>query len=105
MKPSDTQVLSALGVLQFIRRDFTTATKYFETAIKEDPMNHSTWNKYGAALANNSKSQEAIAAYKQALDLRPNYVRSLVNMGLAFNNEVEYLQGAQQFITALCLNP
>jgi len=97
--------LTALGVLQFIRRDFQKATIYFERAIKENPIDHSVWNKYGAALANNMKSEEAIAAYKQALDLRPNYVRTLVNIGLAFNNQVEYLQGAQAFVSALCLNP
>ena len=63
------------------------------------------WNKYGAALANNMKTDEAMGAYKQALDLRPNYVRTLVNIGLAHNNKFDYLEGAQYFLTALCLNP
>jgi peroxin-5 len=87
MKASDTQVLTALGVLQFIRRDFGAATRYFEEAIKENPIDHSVWNKYGAALANDNKTEEAEQAYKLALDLRPNYVRTMVNMGLAANNK------------------
>ena len=37
LKPTDTQVLNALGVLQFIRRDFDKAQGYFKTAIKENP--------------------------------------------------------------------
>ena len=81
------------------------ASIYFEKAIKENPMDHSVWNKYGAALANNMKTEEASLAYKQALDLRPNYVRTLVNIGLAHNNKVEYMEGAQCFLHALCLNP
>lgn len=53
-----------MGVIQFIRRDFDKATKYFEMAIKENPIDHSVWNKYGAALANSLKTEEAMAAYK-----------------------------------------
>jgi len=105
LKPADTQVLTALGVLQFIRRDFNKASLFFERAIKENPIDHQIWNKYGAALANNSRTEEAVQAYQQALDLRPNYVRTLVNIGLAANNKYEYLDAAQQFIYALCLNP
>ena len=44
-------MLLALGVLMFLQRDFRQAQTYFANAIKEDPMNHSLWNKYGAACA------------------------------------------------------
>lgn len=40
MKSTDTQVINALGVIQFIRRDFDKATVYFEMAIKENPIDH-----------------------------------------------------------------
>lgn len=105
LKPVDTQVLTALGVLQFIRRDFDKATIYFEKAITENPIDHSVWNKYGAALANSNKTEQAREAYRQALDLRPNYVRTLVNIGLAHNNNSEYIQGTECFLNALILNP
>ena len=49
--PGDTQVLLALGTLEFLQRDFAQAQQYFATAIKEEPLNHSLWNKYGAACA------------------------------------------------------
>lgn len=64
LKPSDTQVLTSLGVLQFIRRDFNKASVYFEKAIKENPIDHSVWNKYGAALANSMRTEEAKSAYQ-----------------------------------------
>ena len=57
LKPLDTHVLTALGVLQFIRRDFDKAAVYFERAIKENPIDHSVWNKYGAALANSNRTE------------------------------------------------
>lgn len=105
LKSSDTDVLTALGVLQFIRRDFDKASLYFERAIKENPMDHTVWNKYGAALANSMKAGEATAAYRQAMELRPNYVRTLVNIGLAHNNQTEYLKATECFLNALRLNP
>jgi peroxin-5 len=56
--------LNALGVIQFIKRDFEKAAFYYKNAIKEAPMDHSFWNKYGASLANMMRSPEAIEAYK-----------------------------------------
>lgn len=47
-------------MIQFIRRDFVKATTYFENALKENPIDHSVWNKYGAALANSMRTNEAI---------------------------------------------
>ena len=56
-------------------------------------------------MANSLKTSEATAAYKQALELRPNYVRTLVNIGLAHNNQTAYLKAAECFLNALILNP
>mmetsp|Transcript_18064 Transcript_18064/g.30816 ORF Transcript_18064/g.30816 Transcript_18064/m.30816 type:complete len:90 (-) Transcript_18064:238-507(-) len=74
-------------------------------AIKENPLDHSVWNKYGAALANSNRTDEAMDAYTQALELRPNYVRTLVNIGLAYNNQGNYILATSRFINALNLNP
>ena len=60
------------------------------TAIKEEPLNHSLWNKYGAACAQLLKTEESIRAYKLAIDLRPNYVRTIVNLGLSHNNQANF---------------
>ena len=51
------------------------------------------------------KSNEAILAYKQALDLRPNYVRTLVNLGLALGNQGQQIPAIEAFLNALLLNP
>ena len=53
MKPKDTHVALALGVLSFIERNFGEAAKFFEDGIRENPTDHTLWNKYGAAMANN----------------------------------------------------
>jgi len=38
-------------------------------------------NKLGATLANAGRAHEAAAAYRKALDAKPNYVRAWTNMG------------------------
>jgi peroxin-5 len=63
------------------------------------------WNKFGAALSNGLQTKEAIRAYEQALDLRPNYIRAIVNVGLAQNNLTDYKAAANCYLNALVLNP
>ena len=53
------------------------------SALEMRPKDYSLWNKLGATQANSSRSQEAIAAYQRALDLKPNYMRAWTNMGIA----------------------
>lgn len=77
----------------------------FSKAIKENPTDHSIWNKYGAAMSNSMKPQEAISAYQQALDLRPNYIRTIANIGLAHNNMSDYKSASNCFLNCLILNP
>ena len=74
----------------FLQRDFEKAKLYFKNAIKEDPLNHSLWNKYGAACAQLLETPQSIQAYKLAIDLRPNYVRTIVNLGLSHNNQANF---------------
>lgn len=89
----------------FIQREYEKAQEYFVQAIREDPTNHSFWNKYGAALAQKMRTEESIKAYEQALELRPNYVRTIVNLGLSYGNMGNNEQASVQFINALILNP
>merc|ERR1719454_1980931 len=48
---------------------------------------------------------QAVGAYEQALDLRPNYVRTIVNLGLAKNRMNDFKNASNCFMNALILNP
>jgi hypothetical protein len=43
----------ALGILNFIGRNYVAAGECFVLAIKENPTYHSLWNKFGACMSNN----------------------------------------------------
>ena len=90
MNPKDANLCLAMGVLAFIMRKFDDAIVHFQNGIKENPTDHSLWNKYGAALANNMDVEKAIEVYQTALELRPNYVRTLANIGLAHRNKFRF---------------
>ena len=105
MKPKDSHVALALGVLSFIDRNFTDAARFFEDGIRANPTDHTLWNKYGAAMANSQNIPAALKIYHQALDLRPNYVRTMANIGLAYRSQGEYMQSMPYLLNSLLLNP
>lgn len=105
LNPKDANLCLALGVLSFIQRDFKGALGHFKNGIRENPTDHTLWNKYGAALANDLQVEEAIKAYHQALDLRPNYVRTMANIGLAHRTQARFEDSVPYFLNALVLNP
>lgn len=73
----------ALGVLYNLSRDFDGAVEAFRVALQTRSSDYSLWNKLGATLANSGRSSEAIDAYQRALELKPNYMRAWVNMGIS----------------------
>lgn len=62
------------------------------------------WNKLGATRANGQKSAAAVAAYRHALELKPNYVRAWSNMGIGYTNMGQYEEAIKYFVRALQLN-
>ena len=41
------------------------------------------WNRLGSSLSNGNKPEEALGAYREALNLRPTYTRAIYNVGVA----------------------
>lgn len=59
------------------------------------------WNKLGATLANGNQSEEAVAAYRRALELQPGYIRSRYNLGISCINLGAHREAVEHFLEAL----
>ncbi len=59
----------------------------------------------GATLAHLGKPDEAMQAYHKALDLKPNYVRVWVNLGIAHAYKSNYMDASKFYLNALSFNP
>ncbi|CAM8984924.1 unnamed protein product [Rhodiola kirilowii] len=118
LAPDDADVHIVLGVLYNLSREFDNAIEAFGTALKLRPRDYSLWNKLGATQANSVHSADAILAYQQdsykhillfvgeqALDLKPNYVRAWVNMGIGYANQGSYEESIRYYVRALAMNP
>lgn len=57
----------------------------------------------GATLANGGRSEEAVEAYRQSLQLHPGFIRARFNLGISCINLGAHQEAAEHFLTALNL--
>ncbi|PNP38229.1 hypothetical protein TGAMA5MH_09799 [Trichoderma gamsii] len=105
----DPDVQVGLGVLFYGAEEYEKAVDCFQSALHSSELGttnqqeqlHLLWNRLGATLANSGKSEEAIAAYEQALSLAPNFVRARYNLGVSCININCHQEAASHFLAAL----
>lgn len=65
------------------------------------PQDFLLWNRLGATLANGGLPEEAISAYRKALDLRPTFTRATYNLGVSCLNIGCYHESAEHLLAAI----
>ena len=81
--------------------DFTDADKWFTAVTVETPKDGNAWYLLGRTQYHESKFDDAIASFEQALKLSPQYVEAENNLGLAWR-DLEYPDKAKAaFQTAI----
>jgi peroxin-5 len=62
------------------------------------------WNRLGATLANSGHPEEAIDAYRKALEIRPTFTRAIYNLGVSCLNVHCYHEAAEHLLAGLALH-
>ncbi|XP_023946874.2 peroxisomal targeting signal 1 receptor [Bicyclus anynana] len=97
----DPDVQNALGVIFNINHQYDKAVDCFKAALMVSSDNAKLWNRLGATLANSDRSEEAVNAYHEALNLEPGFIRARYNVGITCMNLKAYKEAAQHFLVAL----
>ncbi|KAJ7217779.1 hypothetical protein GGX14DRAFT_597915 [Mycena pura] len=97
----DPDVQVALGILFYTNNEYDRAKDCFESALSVRPRDFVLWNRLGSSLSNGSHPEEALGAYREALQLRPTYTRAIYNVGVACLNIGAYKEAAEHFLSAL----
>ncbi|OAX33288.1 TPR-like protein [Rhizopogon vinicolor AM-OR11-026] len=99
----DPETQIALGVLFYTTTDYERAKDCFESALSQRPRDYLLWNRLGSSLSNGNKPEEALGAYREALNLRPTYTRVIYNVGVACLNIGAHKEAAEHFLSALIM--
>lgn len=124
----DPDVQVGLGILFYSNSEYEKAKDCFEAALSMRPdvsfspapprrrvipseltslrspfvlQDFLLWNRLGATLANSGHPEDAIQAYRKALDLRPTFTRAIYNLGVSCLNIGCYHEAAEHLLAAL----
>ncbi|KWU41022.1 TPR-like protein [Rhodotorula sp. JG-1b] len=97
----DPDVQVGLGILFYSNSEYEKAKDCFEAALSMRPDDFLLWNRLGATLANSGHPEDAIQAYRKALDLRPTFTRAIYNLGVSCLNIGCYHEAAEHLLAAL----
>ncbi|KAK8845376.1 hypothetical protein IAR55_006089 [Kwoniella newhampshirensis] len=101
----DPDVQVGLGTLYYMMGEYGQARDCWVAALGERPDDYLLWNRLGATLANGGSSEEAVDAYRRALELKPTFTRAIFNLGVACLNIGVHREAAEHFLAALSLHP
>jgi len=78
-------------------KDFERAKTNLELAAKQDPTNEILWFSLGSVLDNIGMTEDAIVAYKKAIEVKSDYFDANYNLGaLYFNQAVNGINDANE---------
>ncbi|WOO80176.1 Peroxisomal targeting signal receptor [Vanrija pseudolonga] len=101
----DPDVQVGLGTLYYMMGEFGEARSCWVAALGERPDDYLLWNRLGATLANGGEPEQAVDAYRRALEIKPTFTRAIANLGVACLNIGVHREAAEHFLAALAMQP
>ncbi len=111
LDPHNPDAALNLGGAYILSKKFKQAVAVLEPLSRQEPDNPMVWTNLGAAylgnpiLASDQAQQQAIAAFKRALELDPNTPNVAYNLGLIYRDRQEFDEALFWFRKAAQTNP
>ena len=85
----DTDVNLIIAELNYYlgQEDFLKAEELLTLAVQEDPNNHQLFFALGSSYDNLGNFEKAENAYKEAVDIKPDFYDALYNLGVMYYNK------------------
>jgi len=90
------QYYNNLGADALIAQDIALAYAYFRKGLETDNRLHYIWSNAGVILRRNGQTQDAVLAYRAALELEPDQSAALNNLYLIYTEDGD-LEAAEEF--------
>jgi Flp pilus assembly protein TadD len=104
--PGEPSALTNLGMALALQRRYPDAIKYYRLSLKSDPEQATTYNNLGAAiLSNNGDPEEAVANFRQALRLKPDYDNAHLNLATVLTMQDRFDEAISHYREVLRLIP
>src|SRR5260370_26961751 len=106
--PTSAEALYGIGSVYLNQQKTAAARESFERALKlrasyPDTLANS-WNNLGLLSAREGRTGEAIGFFRQALELNPDHLVALVNLGSAHRQLKQWDEAHKDFERALGIN-
>src|SRR5207302_1785345 len=74
--------LQAMAEVHLLKHDFGAALELYETLIREVPDSPKLWNERGVVLHQAGRTDDALASYREAVEVDPKYALAWNNLGV-----------------------
>src|SRR5205814_219304 len=95
--------LQAMAELHLLKRDLAAALELYDTLLREVPDSPKLWNERGVVLHQAGRPEDALASYRQAVEVDPKYALAWNNRGVVQAHGAAGDPAIEAFRTALRL--
>jgi tetratricopeptide (TPR) repeat protein len=104
-EPRNPVYLNKLGIALHQQAALSSALKYYERAVKADPLYADAENNIGTIWYQRKKYGKAIKAYQKAIAIRNDMAVLFSNLGYAYFADKKYEEAIASFRQALSIDP